>query len=69
MTSNRGLKPLLPREMAEHFDGTEAQARAYERLYEHSLHVPVEEWVGFPMTICDRCITRWPCEYAKAHGA
>jgi len=25
---------VYPREMAEHFDGTEAQARAYERLRE-----------------------------------
>lgn len=31
---NPASRPL-PREMAEHFDGTEAQTKAYERLREH----------------------------------
>jgi len=31
-----------------------------------SLHVPVQEWVGFPVTACDFCGQRWPCEYELA---
>lgn len=25
-------------------------------------HNPVEEWVGYPLTICQECMVPWPCD-------
>ena len=37
----------------------------YSEYCDSCAHRPVEEWVGYPMTICARCIKPWPCKRAQ----
>lgn len=41
----------------------------YEDFCEDCAHHPIEEWVGYPMTICAYCIRQWPCAWARDHYA
>jgi hypothetical protein len=44
---------------------SERQADLFAPEPDDERHEPVEEWVGYPMTICSRCLVQWPCDRAQ----